>query len=94
MSFLWGCCDCDKKKDFLPQVKVSEKDQKEMVLIPSGEFIMGTNKVDNEDTHKKIGAVKVLGVGELSESIIVHAHKFSGSAQAKIEKSGGKVINL
>ena len=31
-----------------------------MVLIPSGEFIMGTNKVDNEDTHKKIGAVKPL----------------------------------
>ena len=31
-----------------------------MVLIPSGEFIMGTNKVDNEDTHKKIGTVKPL----------------------------------
>ncbi len=43
---------------------------------------------------KKIGAVKILGVGELSESMNVHAHKFSGSAQAKIEKSGGKVINL
>ena len=43
---------------------------------------------------KKIGAVKILGVGELNESMSVHAHKFSGSAQAKIEKSGGKVINL
>jgi len=43
---------------------------------------------------KKIGAVKILGCGELSESITVHAHKFSGSAQAKIEKSGGKVVNL
>ena len=43
---------------------------------------------------KKIGAVKILGVGELNESMNVHAHKFSGSAQAKIEKSGGKVINL
>ena len=43
---------------------------------------------------KKIGAVKILGVGELSESMNVHAHKFSGSAQAKIEQSGGKVINL
>ena len=31
-----------------------------MVLIPSGEFIMGTNKVDTEGTHKKIGAVKPL----------------------------------
>ena len=43
---------------------------------------------------KKIGAVKILGLGELNKSINVHAHKFSGSAQAKIEKSGGKVRNL
>ena len=43
---------------------------------------------------KKTGAVKILGCGELKESVIVHAHKFSGSAQAKIEKSGGKVVNL
>ena len=43
---------------------------------------------------KKIKAVKILGNGELKESLNVHAHKFSGSAQAKIEKSGGKVVNL
>jgi large subunit ribosomal protein L15 len=43
---------------------------------------------------KKTGAVKVLGCGELKESLNVHAHKFSGSAQAKIEKSGGKAVNL
>ena len=43
---------------------------------------------------KKIGAVKILGVGELKESLSVHAHKFSKSAQAKIEKSGGKAVNL
>jgi large subunit ribosomal protein L15 len=43
---------------------------------------------------KKIAAVKILGNGELKESLNVHAHKFSGSAQAKIEKSGGKVITL
>ena len=43
---------------------------------------------------KKTGAVKILGCGELKELLNVHAHKFSGSAQAKIEKSGGKVVNL
>ena len=43
---------------------------------------------------KKIGAVKILGNGELKESLNVHAHKFSGSAQVKIEKSGGKVVTL
>ena len=43
---------------------------------------------------KKTGLVKILGCGELTESLNVHAHKFSGTAQAKIEKSGGKVVGL
>ena len=36
--------------------------------------------------------VKVLGNGELKSAITVHAHKFSKSAQEKIEKAGGKVV--
>jgi large subunit ribosomal protein L15 len=36
--------------------------------------------------------VKVLGHGDLSKAITVHAHKFSKSAQEKIEKAGGKVV--
>jgi large subunit ribosomal protein L15 len=40
---------------------------------------------------KKNSLVKVLGQGELSKAITVHAHKFSKSAQEKIEKAGGKV---
>ena len=43
---------------------------------------------------KKIGLVKILGCGELAKPLNVHAHKFSDSAQAKIEKSGGKVVKL
>ena len=35
--------------------------------------------------------VKVLGQGELSKALTVHAHRFSKSAQEKIEKAGGKV---
>ena len=35
--------------------------------------------------------VKVLGQGELTGAITVRAHKFSKSAQEKIEKAGGKV---
>jgi len=35
--------------------------------------------------------VKVLGQGELKAAITVRAHKFSKSAQEKIEKAGGKV---
>ena len=34
--------------------------------------------------------VKVLGDGELSKALTVHAHKFSKSAQEKITKAGGK----
>ena len=42
----------------------------------------------------KKSLVKVLGAGELSSALTVHAHKFSKSAQEKIEKAGGKVLQL
>ena len=35
--------------------------------------------------------VKILGSGELKTALKVEAHKFSKSAQAQIEKSGGEV---
>jgi len=35
--------------------------------------------------------VKILGDGEITIAITVHAHKFSKSAQEKIAKAGGKV---
>jgi len=41
---------------------------------------------------KESERVKVLGRGDLSASLTVHAHKFSQSAQEKIEKSGGKAV--
>jgi large subunit ribosomal protein L15 len=34
--------------------------------------------------------VKILGTGELTAAITVHAHKFSKSAQEKITNAGGK----
>ena len=36
--------------------------------------------------------VKVLGNGDIKAAITVHAHKFSKSAQEKIEKAGGKAV--
>jgi large subunit ribosomal protein L15 len=41
---------------------------------------------------KRHGLVKVLGDCELTGAVTVHAHKFSKSAQEKIEKAGGKAI--
>jgi large subunit ribosomal protein L15 len=42
--------------------------------------------------RKKNALVKVLGVGELTAALTVHAHKFSRTAQEKIEKAGGKAV--
>ncbi|HET9086375.1 MAG TPA: 50S ribosomal protein L15 [Acidobacteriaceae bacterium] len=42
--------------------------------------------------RKRNALVKVLGVGELTAAVTVHAHKFSKTAQEKIEKAGGKVV--
>ena len=57
LIFLTGCGD---RKDALELVKTSPVDGKEMVLIPAGEFIMGTNKTDPDNTQQKIGTVKPL----------------------------------
>jgi len=49
------------------------------------------------DDYKKLGLasskkalIKILGSGELTSAIAITAHKFSKSAQEKIEKAGGK----
>jgi len=42
----------------------------------------------------KNSLVKILGHGQLSKAVTVSAHKFSKSAQEKIEKAGGKVTVL
>jgi large subunit ribosomal protein L15 len=38
--------------------------------------------------------VKVLGVGELTKALTVHAHGVSASAREKIEAAGGTVVLL
>lgn len=38
--------------------------------------------------------VKILGDGELTKALTVSAHRFSESARAKIEKAGGKCVEL
>jgi large subunit ribosomal protein L15 len=53
------------------------------------------------EDYKKLGLssdkkapIKILGSGELSSAITIHAHKFSKSAVEKIEKAGGKAVVL
>ena len=42
---------------------------------------------------KKLGAgLKILGQGEIKKAVTIKAHRFSGSAKAKIEKAGGQAV--
>jgi len=52
--------DREAKEPILPTAIISPIDEKEMVLVPAGEFLMGTDEIDDEKTHLKIGAVKPL----------------------------------
>jgi formylglycine-generating enzyme required for sulfatase activity len=51
---------CEMLPHDLPPKLVSEVDGKAMMLVPAGEFIMGTNRTDPDNTHLKIGTVKPL----------------------------------
>jgi large subunit ribosomal protein L15 len=41
---------------------------------------------------KESERVKILGRGTIDSSLTIHAHKFSRSAEEKIEKAGGKAV--
>lgn len=38
--------------------------------------------------------IKILGDGEFSAKVEIHAHAFSKTAKEKIEKAGGKIVQL
>ncbi len=42
--------------------------------------------------RKLQSGLKILGDGEISRAITVHAHRFTASAKEKIEAAGGKAI--
>jgi len=59
-------------------------------LVELGEGQITLEVLIKHRLARKKDLVKVLGDGELKSPLTVHAHKFSKSAQEKIEKSGGK----
>ncbi len=74
--------------------------RKEFVIINVGELEKfaknGVVDVSILQEKGRIGknikaGLKVLGDGEISQALVVKAHKFSQSAKEKIEKAGGKV---
>lgn len=76
---------------------------KKIVAVNIGTLVKHFNDGDevSPETLKRIGLakgvydfVKILGDGELSVKLIVKAHRFSKSAQEKIEAAGGQVEYL
>ena len=47
--------------------------------------------VDAGLVKRKTLPIKILGNGDLSKAIVVQAHKFSKSAEIKIQAAGGRV---
>ena len=60
-------------------------------LAALGETTITLEVLKNAGLVKTQSSVKILGDGELKSALTVHAHKFSKSAQEKIEKAGGKI---
>ena len=60
-------------------------------LVELGETTVTPEVLRKAGVIKTKHPVKILGDGELTIAITVHAHKFSKSAQEKITKAGGKV---
>ena len=59
-------------------------------LVELGETTVTPEVLRKAGVIKTKHPVKILGDGELTLAITVHAHKFSKSAQEKITKAGGK----
>jgi large subunit ribosomal protein L15 len=57
----------------------------------SGQEITPALLVSQGLIRSRNDGVKILGTGSLTKALMVHAHKFSQSAAAKIEAAGGKV---
>lgn len=83
----------------LPKRGFTNKNRKEFNIVNLESIdITGLNELKIEDFFERRLAknkrlkIKILGNGDLSRKIDIHAHKFSRTAVEKIEKSGGKAI--
>ncbi|MCP9449521.1 MAG: 50S ribosomal protein L15 [Nitrospira sp.] len=64
---------------------------KSLEKVTNTETITPQTLVDAGLVKRKTLPIKILGHGELSKPFIVQAHKFSKSAEAKIQAAGGRV---
>jgi len=65
-----------------------------LAIFPDGAEVDPAAMAEAGLIRKASDPVVVLGSGELDRALTVKAHRFSSSAQAKIEAAGGKVQEL
>ena len=49
---------------------------------------------DSRLLQGRVDRIKILGDGELTKKLTISAHRFSKSAQEKIERAGGSIVVL
>jgi large subunit ribosomal protein L15 len=79
-----GFTNIFKKEYTIINVKTLERFEAGREITP--ELLISSGLIRSRNN-----GLKVLGTGSLTKALIVHAHKFSQSATAKIEAAGGKV---
>ena len=62
--------------------------------FPDGAEVDLVTLYANRLLRGRFDLLKILGEGDLTKKLTVHAHRFSKSAAEKIEKAGGKVVIL
>lgn len=87
-----GFTNIHKKEYILLNLDILEQFEEGSVVTP--EFLREQGVITNAQLAKvqkgRVG-IKVLGNGELTKKLTVHANKFSKSAQEKIQAVGGNV---
>lgn len=63
----------------------------ELEVFAAGSTVNVESLREKRIVRGRFDELKILGEGDLSKKLTVHAHAFSKSAVAKIEKAGGKV---
>ena len=56
--------------------------------------VITPEKLKEAGLIKKTECVRILGEGKITKKVEIHAHHFSRKAKEKIEKAGGKVVEI
>lgn len=61
---------------------------------PDGVEVTPESLLQARVIRRKNQPLKILGDGDVTKSLVVHAHKFSASARQKIEAAGGSIVEV